>query len=624
MSSEEAAAFEAAAIAFFASNNLVPVGATDNCDAAPSVNEIDLIVEGAGFDCPTLGRITCVFQAQDLCGNLSATANTYINIIDNTAPVFTFVPGSASFSCEQGLNIAEAIAEDACSEVSVTFVDEFNYECENTYNVIRTWTATDACGNSATASAMFFVYDNVAPVMSGIPSDVYVACLGDVPAPAAVSAQDNCGSASVDVETSIIYQDDCGNQTIQVSYTASDACGNSSSAGYTIFVNDVIEPTFINCPTDLVIDCADEVPAAEEVIAIDNCDQNLEIVFEEYIIGTVPAEGVASECDLITPLRPAGNPCGYAYDWAMAIFGLPTSHKYYTVSNGSLQTMEDGTLQLSAELHNAQNPANGWNLNVSFSAGMDWNSWSSQAFPTSFKADCGGEAVNHEEWMYYVLQAGSGAELSGFGAYAGSSLNMAHAPANQYFGFQMGNGANNYNGADNGFGGWFTYNGYFQVNNTPYGTNGGNIQGAGDIALELECCPDYYVVRQWTAMDCSGNSSSCTQTITFDHLNDGNGAGQQTLNNDGQKESSIAVNAMPNPADEKTIFSFVAAQDGLVSIEIFDIAGAKVGDYNFGHATANTQVQINFPLDQLATGVYVYRVKNGSIIDQGKLIVEKK
>ena len=90
-------------------------------------------------------------------------------------------------------------------------------------------------------------------------------------------------------------------------------------------------------------------------------------------------------------------------------------------------------------------------MDVWFAGGMDWSQWSSQSFPTGFKADCGGEAINHTAWTYFLMQAGEGAELTGFGAYAGSSLNMVHAPANNYFGFQLGDGANNYNGVDNGF-----------------------------------------------------------------------------------------------------------------------------------------------------------------------------
>jgi hypothetical protein len=92
--------------------------------------------------------------------------------------------------------------------------------------------------------------------------------------------------------------------------------------------------------------------------------------------------------------------------------------------------------------------------------------------------------------------------LTGWGTYAGSSIDLTHAPVNQYFGFQMGVGANNYN-AENGFGGWFNYHGTFLVDGEP--VMSGFAAGAGDFAFEVDCCPDYQIVRCWTAMDCSGN-----------------------------------------------------------------------------------------------------------------------
>jgi hypothetical protein len=203
----------------------------------------------------------------------------------------------------------------------------------------------------------------------------------------------------------------------------------------------------------------------------------------------MPEEGSIADCGLNTPIRPIGNPCGYDYDWAMAMFSMPEAHRWYRVVSGNLVQFE-GSAHLVAQLENVQNPGTGWNVDVWFEGGMDWASWSTQGMPTSFKADCGGEDANFASWTYFLLQAGSGAELTGYGAYTGSLLNLVHAPSNHYFGFQLGNGANNYNGADNGFGGWFSYNGIFR---TQYEDQLLNVSGAGDFALELDCCPDYVI-----------------------------------------------------------------------------------------------------------------------------------
>jgi len=111
----------------------------------------------------------------------------------------------------------------------------------------------------------------------------------------------------------------------------------------------------------------------------------------------------------------------------------------------------------------------------------------------------------------------------------------------------LGDGANNYNAAENPFGGWFSYAGLFVVNGTPYGSNG-NISGAGDFAFEMECCPDYYIIRQWTATDCSGNTSTCSQTITFGD-NENNDVDLVTIPSEEVVDGELIVSVSPNPAN---------------------------------------------------------------------------
>jgi hypothetical protein len=307
----------------------------------------------------------------------------------------------------------------------------------------------------------------------------------------------------------------------------------------------------------------------------------------------------------------------------MALFNMPSAHRYYTVDGGSLVQYPDSTIHMTATMRNAANPANGWNVDVWFAGNLDWNTWSSQDFPTSFKDDCGGIGANHPSWHYFLMTPGANAELSGFGGYEGSSVNLVHAPSNNYFGFQLGDGANNYNAAENGFGGWFSYSGSFRANANQ---NFSNISGAGDFAFELDCCPDYEIVRQWTAVDCSGNTSTCTQHISFSsnvESNDDND-GQSTINtNAASNERTSTIDVAPNPANSNAMFTFKAAHTAKTSIEVFDLTGKKVADVFMGTVEAGASYNVNYNVSDLATGLYTYRLTNGSDVKIDRLIINK-
>ncbi|MFO0362054.1 MAG: hypothetical protein ACK500_09510, partial [Flavobacteriales bacterium] len=323
--------------------------AYDVCYSEIEVSVSMNILEG---NCANNYQIIRTFTATDLCGN-SSSAEQIITVQDTTDPVFTFVPEGGYFSCEETLNYGQAAAEDNCGTALVTFADATETICANSYVITRTWTATDLCGNTATAVTTYTVFDNIAPEFDQELVDVYVECVGEIPAPVQVTATDNCGTASVSVSTDVIESDECGNQTIWVSYTATDECDNMNSNGYYIYVLDESAPVLSETPADLIIECGTEFPAVPAITATDNCGGEIEVEFEEYIFGDAPAEGSIADCDILTPVRPAGNPCNYPVNFAMALFGMPTAHRYYQVSEGQFIQYPNGTIHVIATLHNA-------------------------------------------------------------------------------------------------------------------------------------------------------------------------------------------------------------------------------------------------------------------------------
>ena len=69
--------------------------------------------------------------------------------------------------------------------------------CE--YTITRTFTATDACGNSTSASQTITVEDTTAPELS-IPADYTVECSDELILDDA-TATDNCGEVTIEVSS---------------------------------------------------------------------------------------------------------------------------------------------------------------------------------------------------------------------------------------------------------------------------------------------------------------------------------------------------------------------------------------------------------------------------------------
>src|SRR5207247_8328484 len=112
------------------------------------------------------------------------------------------------------------------------------------YIITRTWTFTNACGISSSASQIIHVQDTIAPVAPDAPAAANVQCAGDIPAGVQLTAKDNC-SGSITVSpvdsASVADAEGCG-YTITRTWTFTDTCGTSSSASQSISVKDTTAP----------------------------------------------------------------------------------------------------------------------------------------------------------------------------------------------------------------------------------------------------------------------------------------------------------------------------------------------------------------------------------------------
>jgi serine protease AprX len=81
------------------------------------------------------------------------------------------------------------------------------------------------------------------------------------------------------------------------------------------------------------------------------------------------------------------------------------------------------------------------------------------------------------------------------------------------------------------------------------------------------------------------------------------------------------VSAYPNPFSGSTTLSYALAQEGPVSVEVFNTLGAKVQTLVVGTEAAGLH-QVKFDAAKLARGTYLFKVKTGQTVTTKRLVVQ--
>lgn len=229
-----------AAVTLECTDPVPPVGApaaTDNCDASVTITYLGQ--NGIYQNCVNTHQLVRTWRAADNCGNWT-TATQVITVQDTQPPVFTNVPQHITIQCSEPVPFAGTpTATDACAGyVQITFLGQTNSpgSCQYNYSITRTWRAQDECGNAVTATQIITVQDTQAPAFNNPPIDMMVYC-NDIPSVPVLTAQDNCGPATVTYQGETQTPGDCDAEyTITRTWSAGDICGNSRTLSQTIVV----------------------------------------------------------------------------------------------------------------------------------------------------------------------------------------------------------------------------------------------------------------------------------------------------------------------------------------------------------------------------------------------------
>jgi len=252
---------------------------TDNCDIDPSLTFEEIL---NGDDCNY--TITRIWTATDNCGNITTVAQV-ITVTDQIAPVFAGIPADITVDCGSIPNPAVPTVTDNCDpDISYVFNESpLTGNCIDDYSIIRTWTASDRCGNTTTTTQVINIEDNTAPQILVSPTSIALECDEDIPEPDAV-ATDNCDAFVDLIFDETVMNGDCpNNYTIVRTWTATDDCGNTSIETQTITVEDTQAPVLIGVPADMTVDLSQggTVPPPAVVTAEDNCSRQVSVVFDE-------------------------------------------------------------------------------------------------------------------------------------------------------------------------------------------------------------------------------------------------------------------------------------------------------------------------------------------------------
>ncbi|MBL8000229.1 MAG: gliding motility-associated C-terminal domain-containing protein, partial [Candidatus Kapabacteria bacterium] len=276
--------------------------ASDACGSTFTLTFNDVTTNG---QCAGSYSITRTWTATDSCGNTS-TASQTINVIDDSAPVIAALPAPSTISCPAQPQFAQATASDACgSTFTLTFNDvTTNGQCAGSYSVTRTWTATDSCGNTSTASQTINVIDDSAPVIAALPAPSTISCPAQ-PQFAQATASDACGSTFTLTFNDVTTNGQCaGSYSVTRTWTATDSCGNTSTASQTINVIDDSAPVIAALPAPSTISCPAQ-PQFAQATASDVCGSTFTLTFND-----VTTNGLCAGAYSVTRTWTATDSCG--------------------------------------------------------------------------------------------------------------------------------------------------------------------------------------------------------------------------------------------------------------------------------------------------------------------------
>ena len=268
------------------------ISATDFCGGEVIITYTDTLEDQGNCSADGYSNLYRLsWTATDVCGN-SSNAYVFLALVDTIPPVIHEVPVDITVNCDDLPWPAAVYATDECLCACVVLFEETErlpQTCQNGLVIIRSWTATDRCGNVTVETQRITLIDRDGPAMeimqpelAGVTNDtvIYYTCNeGGFPsyydtlnAESVLSASSCGGTASISFEENSSIVNNCEfygyiEQRIY-QWTGTDACGNTSNLTITARLIDNEAPVITGVPE---MACIGD-PKLRDVYVIDNCD----------------------------------------------------------------------------------------------------------------------------------------------------------------------------------------------------------------------------------------------------------------------------------------------------------------------------------------------------------------
>ena len=563
--------------------------ATDNCDGSPVVTATGILSEVEHCGSTHIKTYVREFQAVDNAGNMSSATQT-IRLIDETLPTIS-APADVTLQCTAPIPTTPAVAADQiyCDEslgLDTWYEDSISGdddECGVEYTITRTHYATAAALTLADSCEVDTVMD------------VQIINIVDTVDPNFT----NTGGLNNNATVQVPYDNFCGDVTLGdvVDAAASDNCDTP-----------VVCDPVANADANALLDDMN-IPHSPDDIAylvdIDASGTN-----NPFLTG-----GAYTEGNITTPAPLAdGETCdNNPNPHGMRMFNF-LGGEYYVTDAGTMIKDEDGTATVSMVVSSDEGS---FEVEAQFGNLMNWVEWCATPGIESYKSDCG--LGDHLAWEYAILLDGSITGVEG-SAFEGTELSMSHQPANEYFGFQFGEGANNKNGAY-GFSGWFYYGGTLVVDGEE-----SSAMGSGDLFGDLDFLTPWETALTYCVVDCAGNDRQFSYTLEStgmiqDITPDGGVEGEQDAEPTVMKDLIEITSIYPNPTASQAMLTVEVQEDVTAKIQIMTMDGSLVNQVFDGLLYEGWATNLTLDVNSLESGLYQVRVSSKNFVTTKKLLV---